>query len=240
MDILTEVRKLSLLIVLSSLPITVFADGNVVDKVYHPYVDALANEIEYRSVFQEQQKGLNNPREIHQLSFGRSFGSNWFGELYVVGAKSRAGSFDADALELEFKWQLTEQGEFAVDVGMLFEYEQKTEDDIQEFMTGLLLEKEFGRWSGTANLFVKEEWGNDIRGEFETAAALQARYRHARNFEPALEFYAGQNAVALGPAVLGSAIVGMRKSVSWEAGVMFGMSNSSPDTTFRMLLEFEF
>lgn len=217
-----------------------WADGNVVDKVYHPYVDALENEIEYRGVFQDHQKHRDNASQIHRLSFGRAFGDNWFGELNLIGARKRGGSFGADAVELELKWQLTEQGEYSADYGLLFEYEQKTEDDIQEFITGFLVEKELGRWSGTGNLFLKQEWGGDIRSEFETGAALQARYRYARHFEPALEIYAGQDTFAIGPAALGSLSVGVRKTINWEAGVMFGESDTSPNNTFRFLLEFEF
>ncbi len=219
---------------------TAFGDGNVVNKVYHPYVDALESELEYRGIVQDEQKGQVNPSQIHRLSYGRSFGNNLFGELNLIGARERGGSFDADAFELELKWQLTEQGEYDADFGMVFEYEQKTGSDVQELVAGFLVEKEIGRWSGAANLFLKEEWGDDIRGEFETAAALQARYRYVRSFEPAFELYMGQDTFALGPAVLGSAIVGTRKTVSWEAGVMFGESDTSPNTTFRFLLEFEF
>lgn len=91
-----------------------------------------------------------------------------------------------------------------------------------------------------SNLKLFEEWGEDSGDEFESALRLQARYRHARIFEPALELYAGQDSVAIGPAVLGSAIVGVRKAIHWEAGLIFGISNTSPDTTFRLLFEFEF
>ncbi len=131
-----------------------FGDGSVVDKVYHPYVDALENEIEFRSIFQDRQDDLDNPKEIHRLAFGRSIGERFFGELYLIGAESRAGSFDIEAYEFELKWQLTEQGEYAADWGVLFEFENEFDADIKELAAGLLVEKEFGRWSGTANLFL--------------------------------------------------------------------------------------
>lgn len=221
-------------------PLTALADGNVVDKVYHPYVDALEKEFEYRSVFQQRQPGIENSKQVHQFSLGTSLGPRWFAEAKVVGAKAHSGNFDVDGFEFELKWQITEQGEYSADWGLLLEYETREELDAQEFVVGLLVEKEFGRWSGTANLKLIEEWGEDSGDEFESAVALQARYRYSRSFEPALELYAGQNSVDIGPAILGSAIVGVRKSVHWEAGLMFGLSNESPDTTFRVLLEFEF
>ncbi len=228
------------LAVLLSLVATAYADGNAVDKVYHPYVDALESEIELRSLFQDREAGANDFKQLHQLSFGRSFGQALFGEVYLVGEKSRIGSFDLEAFEFELKWQLTEQGEYNADWGLLFEYEQEFNEDVHEFTTGILVEKEFGRWSGTANLLLTQEWGTDIDDEFETAVAMQARYRYSREFEPALEAYAGQDSAGIGPVVMGSASVGVRKSVRWEAGVIFGIGKKSPDSAIRLLIEFEF
>ena len=217
-----------------------FADGNAVDKVYHPYVDALESEIELRSLFQDAESGSGDFKQLHQLSFGRSIGQALFGEVYLVGEKARSGSFDLQAFEFELKWQLTEQGEYSADWGLLFEYEQEFSDDIQEFTTGILVEKEFGRFSGTANLLLIQEWGSAIKDEFETAAAVQARYRYSRAFEPGLEFYAGQDSAGIGPVAQGSASIGVRKALRWEAGIIFGLGSKSPDSSFRFLLEYEF
>jgi hypothetical protein len=218
----------------------VLADGAVIDKTYHPYVDALEYELEFRSLFQDESSALINPKQLHQLSIGRSFGENWFGEIYLVGREPQQGGFDIETMELELKLQLTEQGEFAADWGLLFEYENVFGSDAQEFTVGILTEKEFGRFSATSNLLLIQEWGNDIADEFETALSLQARYRYARAFEPALELYAGQGALGIGPVILGNMNVGVRKSISWEAGLILGIDSQTPDQTFRFLLEYEF
>lgn len=223
-----------------SLPSQTFADGNAVDKVYHPYVDALESEIEFRSLFQESSSGANDFKQLHQLSFGRAFGEALFGEVYLVGQRSRSGQFELEAFEFELKWQLTEQGEYSADWGLLFEYEQEFNDDIQEFTTGILVEKEFGRFSGTANLLLIQEWGSAIKDEFETAAAMQARYRYSRAFEPGVELYVGQDSAGIGPVAMGSVSIGVRKTLRWEAGIIFGLGSDSPDNSFRYLLEYEF
>ncbi|PCJ23956.1 MAG: hypothetical protein COA96_10740 [SAR86 cluster bacterium] len=222
------------------IPLPVYADGSVVNKVYHPYVDALEKEIEYRSTFQDQQPNRNNPKQIHQLSFGSAIGQSWFGEFKLIADKSRQGEFDLEAFEFELKWQLSEQGEYSADWGVLFEYEQEFAEDVHEFKTGILVEKEFGRFSGAANVFFIQEWGSDIDDEFETALSLQARYRYSRFFEPAIEYYVGQDASGIGPVILGSLNFGVRKRLNWEAGVIFGASKQSPNSTFRFLLEYEF
>jgi|TARA_B100000315_G_scaffold258836_1_gene312386 hypothetical protein len=216
------------------------ADGSSIDKIYHPYVDALENEIEYRSISQDRIDGQDTPREIHRLAFGRSIGESMFGEVYLIGAKSRSDTFDLEAYEFELKWQLTEQGEFWADWGMLVELEKEIDEDIQEFAVGVFTEKEFGRWSGTTNLFLIREWGDDIDNEYETALSLQARYRYSRAFEPALELYAGDDVKGIGPTFMGNINLGVRRSLNWEAGVIFGADSESPDQTFRLLVEFEF
>lgn len=216
------------------------ADGSAVDKVYHPYVDALESEIEFRSLFQDRDPAGKDFKQLHQLSFGRSFGQALFGEVYLVGERSRSGQFELEAFEFELKWQLTEQGEYSADWGLLFEYEQEFNDDVQEFTTGILVEKEFGRFSGTANLLLIQEWGSAIEDEFETAVAMQARYRYSRAFEPGVEFYAGQDSAGIGPVMMGNASIGVRKTLHWEAGVIFGLGSDSPDNSYRFLLEYEF
>lgn len=219
---------------------SVLADGLVVDKVYHPYVDALEKELEYRSVVQDTQPGKQNLAQVHQLSLGTAIGDQLFAEVYLIGAKNRASGFAVEAWEAELKWQLTEQGEYGIDWGLLFEYEDERRLDAHEVSIALLAEKELGRFSTTANLFVVNEWGKDVVDEVETVLSLQARYRGNPAFEPGVEFYAGQDARGLGPVLQGSIITGSRKSVHWEAGAIFGLGHQSPDNTWRFQLEYEF
>ncbi len=216
------------------------ADGASIDKIYHPYVDALEHELEYRVLAQDEQRGLVTSAQIHQLAFGTSFSDRWFGEAYVIGEKSRNGHFEIEAYELELKWQLTEQGEFFADWGLLFEYETETEVDIEEFSVALLGEKEWGRWSGTANLFLIQEWGGDIDDELESILSFQTRYRYSSFFEPGLEFYAGQTSIGFGPVIQGQINTGIRKNLHWEAGYIVGLDSDSPDQSLRFLVEFEF
>jgi hypothetical protein len=217
-----------------------FADDSPIDKVYHPYVDALEKELEYRTIVQDRQERWPSPAQLHKLSLGTAFSDRWFGEIYLVGQKPRQGSFNLQAYEVELKWQLTEQGEYFADWGLLFEFEHETDRDFEELSIGLLSEKEWGRWSGTANFRITQEWGNDVIDEFETSFAWQHRYRYSQSFEPGVEFYAGQTAVGVGPVLQGTFNTGIRRNLHWEAGLILGLDEKSPDQTFRFLLEFEF
>jgi len=216
------------------------ADGAVIDKVYSPYVNALEREIEYRLILQQDDTDALDQTQIHRLGFGLSWSDRWFSELYLIGKKTSAENLSVNGYEFETKWQLTEQGEYWADWGLLFEIETVRGGDAWEYATTLLIEKEWGRWVTTTNLALIYEWGDDTDDELETAAALQERYRLARGFEPALEFYAGQDTLALGPVAVGDIRAGGKRKLHWELGVIFGLNSDSPDRTLRGLLEFEF
>ena len=218
----------------------VCADGLAIDKVYHPYVDALETEIEYRLVDIGSGASATWAEQKHQLAIGRSFAEKWFAEVYLIGEKYTGEGLDLEAFEIELKRQLTEQGEYTFDAGLLFEYENEYEEDIQELTAALLLEKEVGRWSAAFNLHLIYEWGDGIDNEFETALSMQTRLRGSRVFEPGIELYLGQDTQGIGPVIQGTFNTGPRKSLHWEAGLIFGLIDETPDQTFRFLLEYEF
>lgn len=216
------------------------ADGLVIDKIYHPYVDALEQEFEYRLVVPDEEDEFPTPAQLHRISLGTSLGAKVFTELNLIGEKERGAGFTMEAWELETKWQLTEQGEYVADFGLLFEYESMRHGGGREVKLGFLTEKEWGNWSGAANLHLINEWGGVRGSEFETAFAAQLRRRGSPLFEPGVELYAGQGTRAAGPVVQGTAITGTRRSLHWEAGVIFALDEGSSPSTWRFLLEYEF
>lgn len=218
----------------------IHADGIVIDKIYHPYVQPLEQELEARASLQNYQEGIPDNLGLYRFAYGRALGERWFGEVYLLGQRSDEQSFELSGYELEAMRQLTEQGEFWADWAVLFELEKQHQDDIWEFSTGIIAEKEWGKWSGTANFFASQEWGDDIEDEFETAMGLQARYRHSPALEPALELYKGDNSFGLGPVLMGQINLQGKQKLAWEAGAIVGLDQKSPDLTWRFLLEFEF
>jgi hypothetical protein len=216
------------------------ADGFAVDKVYHPYVEALEQEIEWRVVAQNTES-TNSPRkQLHRFAYGRAFGDRWFGELYLVGEKSSDENLEISAYEIEAIYQLSEQGEYWADWGLIFELEKEKGLDVWEAGSGILVEKEHGRWSTTANLLIVQEWGQDIADEIESSVAVQTRYRYSALFEPAIEIHSAQDTKALGPVFLGNIRLGNRRNIHWELGAFAGLESDSPDYSFRGGIEFEF
>jgi hypothetical protein len=214
------------------------ADGIVVDRIYDPYVQPLETEIEWRAIFQSDDDLLDVQK--HSFGVGRALSDRWALELYAIGSKVSGDSFSIDAFELEAKWQISEQGEFAFDWGMVFEIEREYDDDIWEASATLISSRDFGRWTGTANLSLIYESGSGIDDEFETALNVQTRYRLKESFEPAIELHMGQDTTALGPAMTGLYRLSPGKKLRWEAGVFWGLNDESPDQTVKLNLEFEF
>ncbi len=216
------------------------ADGIVIDKVYHPYVQATEQELEFRAVIQDSQKYFPDDNQLYRFAYGRSLNDRWFAEIYLTGDRNENVGFDLRAVELEMKWQLTEQGEYWADWGMLFEVSKTIDENIYEVAGGVIVEKELGNWSHTANFIVEQEWGTDIIDEIESALNVQSRYRYNTFFEPGIEFFKGQDTFAIGPVIMGDLRWGMRQKLHWETGAIFALDEKSPDLTLKVLFEYEF
>lgn len=209
------------------------ADGLAIDKVYHPYVQELEREVEWRMISADGE-------QKHRFGIGTSLSDRLFIEVYVIAKDDTNNNLRVADYEIEAKWQLTEQGEYSIDWGVIAELEKSRYDNNWELATGVIAEKEWGRWVGTANLWAIYEWGDTIKNELESALSLQARYRYSRKLEPAIEFYSGENTLGLGPVLMGDVKLSGRKKLHWEAGVIMGLDSKTPDNTWRLLTEFEF
>ena len=231
---------LLLSLVFVSLSSPLLADGIVIDKIYHPYVQPLEQELEIRLLQQNNQSGIADNTRMYRLAYGRSLSDRLFIEAYLVGQRSSSESLDLQSIEMEIKWQLTEQGEYWADWGVLAELSKGIGNNIYEASIGLIAEKEFGHWSGTTNFIIEQEWGSGIDDELESVFSLQTRYRYSQTLEPGIEFYAGQNSIGVGPVLMGQAKLAGPKNLKWEAGVIFGLDSKSPDTSVRLLFEYEF
>lgn len=222
-----------LFLIIFMLPGFASADGTAIDKVYHPYVQPLERELEWRMISADSE-------QLHRFGIGQSFSDRLFLEGYLIATDDEDGNFSLEAYELEAKYQLTEQGEYAVDWGVIMEIEKVKDEDSWEVAAGVLMEKEWGRWVGAANFWGIYELNEDESNELESVLALQARYRYSRFLEPALEFYSGDNTRGLGPVLMGDLRLGTGKKLHWEAGAIIGLDSKTPDNTWRLLTEFEF
>ncbi|RDV26766.1 hypothetical protein DXV75_07200 [Alteromonas aestuariivivens] len=219
----------------SCLPL--WADNFIVDKVYHPYVLPFEREFEWRLTSRQNDNG--NVLQ-QRFAFGHALSERVILEAYIVGARDDYGDFGLEGYELEARWMLTEQGQYWADWGLLFEVEKQHHEDIWEATAGLLTEKEFGRTSLTTNIKVVYEWGAQINDEWEGEFKLKYRYRWIPEVQPAVEFYAAEDYLGIGPAFMGIKRFDGQQQLKWELGFITGLNGDNKDHTLRMALEFEF
>ncbi len=218
----------------------VWADGRVVDKVYHPYVQPWEREIEYRFAFQKQPDHPDNNAMIQKFGYGFNISDNMALEGYLEASRITPEDYQISGYELELRWMLTEQGQYSADWGLLFELERQDGNANYEFSAGLLMEKEFGPTSLTLNALTVYEWGETLRSELETEFRLQYRYRWLPQVQPAVEFYSGENYKGVGPALMGVHKFNKENQLKWELATVFAIDNSTINNTLRFALEFEF
>lgn len=207
-----------------------------VDKVYDPYVDQGELEIESRAVHKFDDV------DEHKIRLGVGYGINsfWFIEGYAIFEQETGDSAEFADVEIESKFQLTEQGQYWLDAGLLVELEKSMDGDIWEVKAGPLFQKQIKDWVITTNFLMEKKFGSDnTEQEVELQGAAQLKYRYSSSLEPAIEYYGDESTHSIGPVLLGKTRWG-GTPVKWELGALAGLNDETPDFTLRWLLEWEF
>ena len=219
-------------------------------KVYSPRVDKGENELEYRGFHDFDKDDSRDGGEKHVFAVGRGFTDYWFSELYSVYAKEPEASFKHDAFEWENLFQLTEQGKYWADFGLLTEYEL-TDHGPDEIALAPIIEKTVDRWVGTLNLFFERQIGTEAGAGTIFAYAARVKYLLNSRFEPAIEAFGEPGRINhagefngqehwVGPAFYGAVGLGGTHKLVYSAAYLFGETSVSSDNRAILRLEYEF
>lgn len=221
-------------------------------KVYSPYVELGEWEFEFRSATTFDNDDDKDGAQSYVYEIGYSPTAFWHTALFL-GQGAEPGDF---LRSNEFVWenifQLTEPGQYWLDVGAYVEYAKGLRqggDHALEWK--VLLEKPIGKWTFIANpIFVQDfpEADEDPGVQFEYAWGTY--YRLMSEFEPGFEAFGGvgelthANALEeqehlLGPSVRGRLPMGGAGKLAYNLGYLFGLTDQSPDGTFKVELEYE-
>ena len=221
-------------------------------KVYSPYVELGEWEFEFRSATTFDNDDDKDGAQSYVYEIGYSPTAFWHTAL-LLGQGAEPGDF---LRSNEFVWenifQLTEPGQYWLDVGAYVEYAKGLRqggDHALEWK--VLLEKSIGKWTFIANpIFVQDfpEADEDPGVQFEYAWGTY--YRLMPEFEPGFEAFGGvgelthANALEeqehlLGPSVRGRLPMGGAGKLVYNLGYLFGLTDKSPDGTFKVELEYE-
>ncbi len=138
-----------------------------VDKVYGPNVEPGEIELELRGHYIDDNDPSWDGAQKSKIGVGYGIAPRVFVEGYLVFEKGANADYALEALEIEAKFQLSEQGEYFADFGLLTELEKVRAVDEWEFKVGPLIQKPIGNWLATLNLLGETKFGSDVSGSGE-------------------------------------------------------------------------
>ncbi|MEN9712287.1 MAG: hypothetical protein RLY90_548 [Pseudomonadota bacterium] len=226
------------------------AHAGPAEYVYTPTVEEGEKEIDFKSGFQKNRDGSS--QTATSLGFGYGVNSWWFSELYAKYQRAPGEASAFDAWEWENKFQLTETGQYAVDVGFLLEIERPQDrGEGYELTYGPLFQKEWGNVQGNFNLL----WQKHVRATetFDTELKYQGqlKYRASEHLEWGAQAFGtlgqwdkwaprSEQEHKWGPALFGKFRVGSHEFVKWNAALLHGFTDGTANNTLRLQAEYEF
>lgn len=228
--------RLLALAVCAGLPTLALAD---VDKVYSPRIHAGDMELETRGTYLDDPDQAEDGRWLQKFSLGYAFSDRLALEAYLNSEKLRGESLELEAYELEARFNLFQNPDRAL--ALLAEVEKEREDDVWEYKVGPLYEQRLpSDLRLRLNAFAEKQDGADAdESDIEYSGAAQLAWLADDDLAPALEYYGESGNHGAGPVLLGEFELGGQE-LEWEAGAIFGLSDSADRVVYRWSLEMEF
>jgi FTR1 family protein len=227
-------------------------NAHATHKIYSPHVEEGEAEIELRGHTTFDSDDAKDGQEKYKFEVGYGFTEYWFSAIGGEIEKDANGDYEYEATLWENIFQLTEQGEYWVDVGLYLEYEVASEDTGTDKVEGkLLLEKNVGKYVNTANLILVREVGSGSSTVTEFEYAWRTKYLYSERLEPAIEIYGSMGELGsvlpsdqqdhrAGPVIMGLLAETSGGKWVYELGYLFGLSDAAPDGTLKFVVEYEF
>lgn len=219
-------------------------------QVYSPNVTRGEKEVELRG-FTSQGTGPNTGTEkAVRASVGYSPTDFWATELYANAEQEPGETLKLEEYEWENRFQLTPQGKYPVDLGLLSEIEiPRFSHDPYEVKLGPSLARDFGRVTAQLNLFAARQYGTNAQPGVELSYRSRLLYRYERALSPEIEAYGqpvgrfgdwGSPRNQIGPGLTGQVIANDGGKWRYSAVLLFGATTAAADTTLVGRLEYEF
>jgi len=218
--------------------------------IYSPVVEEGELAVEVRSHNDFDSRDEMDGGQQYKLELEYTPTAYWRAELLGEWEKEPGESIEATELAWENIFQLTPQGKYWADFGLIAEYVHSLEEDGSDGLElGFLAEKQFANTIFTVNLLGERAFTSGAETEMEYAARY--RWRVAEAFEPGLELYGelgdwgdfgslSEHSHQLGPSLFGKIHTDGHAAVKYETAILFGLTSDSPDATLRLQLEYEF
>ena len=244
-------RRIAIALVAASAPLLAAkpAVAGPADYVYVPTVEAGEREIDFK--YGAASKKNEPTQQAASLGFGYGANDWWFTEFYVKGERAGASS-RFDAIEWENKFQLTETGKYPLDTGFIVELERPQDrSEGYELRLGPLFQGEVDRLQLNFNpLLTNISSAAEGNGSY-FGYQWQLKYRWQQAFEFGAQGFGdmgrwnhaaptSEQSHRLGPAIFGKQSLSGGEAIVWNAALLFGLTSGSPNTNFRLQVEYEF
>ena len=221
-------------------------------KVYSPIVEAGELEIEFRGQYDVDERSGKDNGQKYKYALGYGVNKYWFTEIYGESERMKNDNdedlnFKFTAISWENRFQLTEQGQFPVDVGAYFEYEASFENKHPDNIEAkLLLEKSLTKFTHTLNLTLEQQVGRHPGEDLAGGLAWSSKYRLKQWFQPGFEWHSKFGEIGQTVSFqdqqhqLGPVFYGKIGHVKYDIGYLFGMSDAAPKGEIKWIVEYEF
>ena len=222
------------------------------DYVYTPAVEYGEREVDLKLGATSPLAGNN--AQGASLGYGYGAKEYWFTEVYLK--QERNGSDVANLAEWENKFQLTDTGQYPVDIGFITELEAPLSANAPwELKIGPLLQTEFGKFQLNGNILFERAFGkadeSGVPYNTNIGYQFQAKYRWRPVLECGVQGFGemgkwsdwdkqSEQNHRIGPAIFGKLALGNRQAIKYNAAWLLGASNAAPTRTLRMQVEYEF
>ncbi len=220
------------------------------DYVFTPAVEYGEREIDFKA----GRANTDGADQESAASLGFGYGATpyWFTEFYAKYKSIGSAGARFDAWEWENKFQLTETGQYPVDVGFVVELERPQDrSEGYEIKFGPLFQTQFRNFQLNGNFLFARHYRASAAAPLQFGYQWQAKYHWTQALEFGLQGFgdvgpwsnwapADQQSHRFGPAIFGKLPVGVHKAIRYNAALLLKASASAPNNTFRVQLEYEF
>jgi hypothetical protein len=226
------------------------ANAAPADNVYTPQVEYGKRELDYR--YGWISKGNDPHRNATLLGLGYGAGQYWYTELYLRYNREGDSGNRFNAIGWENKYQLTEVGQYPVDIGFLVKFElPDSRSQGLGLKFGPLFQTDFGNTQVNANLLFSRNYHADVPNPMRLDYQWQAKYRS----NPLLEFGVqgfgevgawdhwaprSQQTHLVGPAFFGKLPLAGRQAIKYSAAYLIDVSDAIHSKAFRAQVEYEY